>query len=374
MGVMRRQQHKEYIHGSRYELLRWGENGVCQYLCTVHDTKFKTGYRNVLRAAKHSTTVQACPGCFAEKNTNQMRSSADIDKRVSDSGLPYKRVGDYCGVLTKIQYVCTLHNTNFLASPNQFVQARGTGLYATTCPDCKRDAGKPVQLTPEGYQSRLDGLPTKYLAVGLYKNNYTPITHRCTLHDLEFTAHPSNVMQGTKPCPKCRFSLTLQTAFTSKLVSVDGVDFRVQGYEERALRWIISNRDVLATEILSGYDGRDTPPIIEYLWRGKMRKYFPDFYIPKLNLVVEVKSSYTLLGEPSYLISNKRKAKACKRAGYRYALMVMDARGDRIPLPKDWVTLSRKKLESIMQTFFLARKVRPSPVIEKAIKESRSEE
>ena len=63
----------------------------------------------------------------------------------------------------------------------------------------------------------------------------------------------------------------------------------IQGYEPQFLDFIFHNKLLSEQEIVF------RPPTFTYHDHNKnQRKYFPDFYIPKFNLVVEVKSSWVM--------------------------------------------------------------------------------
>ena len=90
---------------------------------------------------------------------------------------------------------------------------------------------------------------------------------------------------------------------------------RVQGYEPLAI-------DIL----LKKYNENDiiTPkkdmPIIMYKKKTKHR-YFPDIYIPKENLIIEVKSDYTYNKD---LIKNILKALATRKLGYNFETWIFN--------------------------------------------------
>ena len=69
-------------------------------------------------------------------------------------------------------------------------------------------------------------------------------------------------------------------------------------------------------EILT--DKKDMPEIY-YTLNNKRHRYFPDFYIPKENLIIEVKSEWTL---HLHWDKNKAKFQAVKEAGYNFKLEV----------------------------------------------------
>lgn len=59
------------------------------------------------------------------------------------------------------------------------------------------------------------------------------------------------------------------------------------------------------------------PPTIIYKdTKNRSRKYFSDFYIPKLNLIVEIKSSYILKKQTQQNFECKKQA--CLDQGYKF--------------------------------------------------------
>ena len=62
-----------------------------------------------------------------------------------------------------------------------------------------------------------------------------------------------------------------------------------------------------------------SPDSIEYIFENKNKKYFPDFYISKYNLIVEIKSSYTY---EKYLKQNLAKQRKCLDMGYNFIFII----------------------------------------------------
>lgn len=58
---------------------------------------------------------------------------------------------------------------------------------------------------------------------------------------------------------------------------------------------------------------------INYFFDGKNRKYFPDFFIKKLNLVIEIKSSYTYECEKE---QNEAKKEATINSGFNFKFII----------------------------------------------------
>lgn len=56
-----------------------------------------------------------------------------------------------------------------------------------------------------------------------------------------------------------------------------------------------------------------------YEFMGKTKKYFPDFYYEKLNLIIEIKSDYTYLIDEEINISKKI---ACEKLGFKFLFII----------------------------------------------------
>ena len=65
-------------------------------------------------------------------------------------------------------------------------------------------------------------------------------------------------------------------------------------------------------------DIKNGPPV-KYVYKGKSKIYFPDFYIPSLNLIIEIKSSYYY---NKYRNICDAKKHACISMNYKYMLII----------------------------------------------------
>jgi hypothetical protein len=93
--------------------------------------------------------------------------------------------------------------------------------------------------------------------------------------------------------------------------------------------FVMGNEILALNELLKTYlesdiiAGSDLSLIIKYQKpNGKNGKYYPDIYIPKDNLIIEVKSKWTYRGRPEWLESNRLKQQACLDAGYNFKFMI----------------------------------------------------
>lgn len=97
----------------------------------------------------------------------------------------------------------------------------------------------------------------------------------------------------------------------------------VQGYERHAVAYLLS-KGVSPTNLVFLQD--EELPVISYTYRGRTHTYYPDIYIKNINMIVEVKSTYTYFVNEKV---NKIKRKACLDAGYRFKFLVFNKDGSR---------------------------------------------
>lgn len=110
----------------------------------------------------------------------------------------------------------------------------------------------------------------------------------------------------------------LDKRFKTHVTVIDGITFKTQGYERFFLydleRFGIKSKDVV------------TPaPIVKYDFLGKKRTYHADFYLPKTNTLVEVKSEWTLKLTEKQAIA---KLLSSRLQGFRTLLLVYSGQGE----------------------------------------------
>jgi hypothetical protein len=108
-----------------------------------------------------------------------------------------------------------------------------------------------------------------------------------------------------------------------EIVKSNGEIIYLQGYEPQAYKILIEiyKEDEIITS-------NKLKP--EILWKDsedKKHRYFPDFYIPKDNLIIEIKSIYT------YTLDSKQEkiektTKAVKELGYKYEIWILNQKGE----------------------------------------------
>lgn len=98
-----------------------------------------------------------------------------------------------------------------------------------------------------------------------------------------------------------------------------GKKVRIQGYEDRALDILLQS--FTEEELITA---ETAMPKFFYQFKNKKRRYYPDIYIPHLNLVIEVKSPWTVKQDA---LRNIKKMESVKQAGFNYKMMVMEKNG-----------------------------------------------
>jgi hypothetical protein len=122
------------------------------------------------------------------------------------------------------------------------------------------------------------------------------------------------------------YKKTCRSASRYKNAIIEGVLFdNLQGYEEKGIRYILKTfQDVNINEITSD---ENVIPKIPYIFENKKRLYYPDFYIKKLNLLIEIKSTYTFQFEKE---KNLIKQQASKDNGYDHIILILNDKGELI--------------------------------------------
>jgi hypothetical protein len=96
---------------------------------------------------------------------------------------------------------------------------------------------------------------------------------------------------------------------TKTMVMPSGDTRRYQGFENKVILDLLKS-GLTEDDIITG---QGNVPHIPYFFNGNNHRYYPDIYIPKLNLIIEVKSKYTWA---KYKEKNMAKLEATKKMGY----------------------------------------------------------
>jgi hypothetical protein len=242
--------------------------------------------------------------------------------------------------MTKILHHCSKCKNDFKVKPIILTSGHG----CRTCYDLRQSKSQEEFLASLNKISRGDAL-----LIGKYvPNSRQVIRFKSCGHTAYSGCRPSKELK----CAIC--SLDSKTGYRKHLVKFGRRTFLLQGYEKHALSEFRARRYSFSEANLKTESAKGKPTII-YKYKGKEYRYFPDFFYAPLNLLVEVKSPFTLgIGRDSdrkeKLARNKAKAKACMREGYNFELMVFKEKSSTsVSLPSDWFLHGQNSLRNILR-------------------------
>jgi hypothetical protein len=128
----------------------------------------------------------------------------------------------------------------------------------------------------------------------------------------KYGGHPNQNPDIQEKLEKSSYRFKNYTLPSGKIV-------RIQGYEDKALYTLLKSykeEDIIL--------GRKNIPRIEYFIDDTKHIYYPDFFIPKENKIIEVKSEWTCKLKRSYV---EEKAEATARAGYICEVWIYNTTG-----------------------------------------------
>jgi hypothetical protein len=112
---------------------------------------------------------------------------------------------------------------------------------------------------------------------------------------------------------KCRYE-------TKEIKLPNGEILYVQGYEDKVLLELFKTNDYNDV-LVKKQDIQDIIGIIKYKFKNKTKTYIPDIFLPKENLIIEVKSSYTMFCNKR---KNNKKKEACLKMGLNFMFWIWD--------------------------------------------------
>jgi len=242
---------------------------------------------------------------------------------------------------SKVTLICKEHG-KFKALPAHIVKSK------ECCPNSANNSGVAKDHSARFHAEFKALYKNRYTIVGKYKGNRERLLIRCNKHNHEYMAIPEILRYGTKyaSCMKC----ILAAKMDYKKVRINGKTFKVQGYEGAALKHLVNSGFCSIQDIVNFEEG---VPVIDYRYKGK-RKHYPDFYIPNKNMLIEVKSIYTLFSIPDNFYMTAAKASAAIDKGFKYKLMLIDytdqscnAEAVSIKLPKDWYDCTYSSIKKL---------------------------
>jgi hypothetical protein len=146
------------------------------------------------------------------------------------------------------------------------------------------------------------------------------VAHPVLMSDFQAKSIKTNLeRRGVENCSQDPevFEKNLRSCYKSKTFTLpSGRVISLRGYEPTVLTELLKSG---LRECDFEFDAKKqsriwySDPITQ-----KTKRYYPDFYIPRLNWLIEVKSNWTLFGCADWWLVNKAKRKACIEAGYKF--------------------------------------------------------
>lgn len=105
-------------------------------------------------------------------------------------------IGKYVNINTPILHKCKIHNVEWMAYPVSIL--RGSG-----CLKCGNEKiGEKFRKTHEQYIEEVKNISPHIVVLESYIDALTPILHRCTIHNIEWKAQPTSILNGSG-CYEC---------------------------------------------------------------------------------------------------------------------------------------------------------------------------
>lgn len=290
---------------------------------------------------------------FCSENCSRYHRSRDdyISRLSKKFGNGTRMIGEFKGLKCQTLHKCGGCNENFKTSPRHLLLRSRLGV----CPECTKLAqSRSNRLSAQQFKKRFSAAHAgRCKLLSSYEGLSGTVKIQCVEHQLIFSCSGKTALMPYA-CPECLRSRQSQNAlkrvrsrakYRLKTVCIEGRTIQCQGYEPQAIRWLLANVKDLKVNDLR-VDHEDTVPTFKYKLGRRTRTYFPDLYVEKKNLIVEVKSNYTLgLLNGKGWYKNQLKAQAVKRDGYKFFVLLMDHKGKCIgQLPTGWEKMSRKEV------------------------------
>lgn len=238
-------------------------------------------------------------GCLCQKGSKiskaQRMTKAEFSHKWNLKDRKLKIVSKFQGMHRRVHVMCLRCRHKWHAAP--------TNLRKAGCPVCAPSVQRANNMEKYGVEHTLQRPDVRA------KRAATMIKKHGHVHALQN--------------PKL-FQRMVSNSYRTKSYRLGKRTVQVQGYEGLALDWILKNTRIKASDIACG---PDVPSVPYTSSSGKSKTYHPDFFVPKHNLVIEVKSVYTY---NSRLEQNLLKAAACVASGYKFRFLVMRPDGSRI--------------------------------------------
>lgn len=142
------------------------------------------------------------------------------------------------------------------------------------------------------------------------------VIYGCTAPKIQAFCNKNNIIRPShKEQARANGCKSVDSFYNRKEYRLPSGDIiHLQGYEPQFLDYVFSHKLLNESEIVYKV------PKIRYTDNLRQRYYFPDFYIPRLNLIVEIKSLWVLERQTAINITLKQQATI--KSGFDYILIL----------------------------------------------------
>lgn len=161
------------------------------HYCAIHSHIWLATPTNILLG-------KGCSKCGIEKlKAFHIKDHNTYVREISYVNPTIEVIDKYVGSKTKIKHHCLIHDVYWDIAPSNVLKGCG-------CPQCLRDKiANAHSFTTEKYKEMLTEKNPNIIVLEDYVNINTPISHKCTIHDVEWSTTPASVLQGCG-CPQCK--------------------------------------------------------------------------------------------------------------------------------------------------------------------------
>lgn len=161
--------------------------------CLIHDEYWNCKPYNALKGC-------GCYKCLTEKiSKSNSFTNEEYILILQEKNKDIISLEKYVNIKTPILHKCLIHNYEWITTPSSILQGCG-------CPKCKIEKiSTKIRKTHNEYVSELKIVNPDIIVIENYIDSYTPILHKCLIHNCEWYNSPFNVLSGTG-CPQCKES------------------------------------------------------------------------------------------------------------------------------------------------------------------------
>jgi Zn finger protein HypA/HybF involved in hydrogenase expression len=159
---------------------------------------------------------------------------------LATKGFKIQPLSPYSKARSKLEHRCLDCDYRWSAAPNTILT-----MYTIGCPSCaikNRSEGHITFKNGAEYVQALARHRSDVILTGTYMANYTKAEHKCLNCENRYDTLPSvllcNPSTASNKCPHCPH-LRPRVIKALRLVTIEGLEFKVQGYEDRAIESLI---------------------------------------------------------------------------------------------------------------------------------------